>query len=554
MFGRRLLVSELRFLCDPSWRRFHSSIVSFNNNSNNIVISQLKYSHDPSNCILFRPVPQTIGKSPVHLSKRSSSSGSSSNSKSKNQKQRGRQSYRFIDQTRVRVSGGVGGNGSLSMYKIGRKHKKRPDGGHGGNGGSVVILADPNEQSLKWTQPHVIANAGSHGGNQEKHGRNGKNVILRVPCGVVVRRVLEPDEYWDFEKQQAQKLVQTYGTTSGDTYDDALNEELRAWQEERDDANKPQINDSDRRAGGYLASNDYDSDDEDDDLDFNDDNYYFNGNDDPDEDEYSYEHLPQAPDLSFTPWGEREKVEIADLNEPGSFIVVARGGRGGVGKSIFASRHGPLPPPHVLSQYAKPRNGETAMLELELKMIADIGLVGLPNAGKSSLLSAVSRASPYIAPYPFTTLNPLVGYIEYQDGFRVCAADIPGLIAGASEGRGRGHQFLRHLERTKALLYIMDAAAMDGRDPIEDFQTLLNELSAYGNGDLLNRKCLVVANKMDLLLKEERKEIIGLLQEKAVESGILMETNVLGISAGATGEGLAQLTKAIRNAVSQNKQ
>jgi GTPase len=189
------------------------------------------------------------------------------------------------------------------------------------------------------------------------------------------------------------------------------------------------------------------------------------------------------------------------------------------------------------------------MLELELKMIADIGFVGFPNAGKSSLLSAVSRATPHVAPYPFTTLNPLVGYIEYQDGYRVCAADVPGLIAGASEGRGKGHEFLRHLERTKALLYIVDAAAMDGRDPLSDFDTLVKELSAYGNGDMLNRKCLVVANKVDLLLNEEREEIIGLLQEKAISSGLLMEQNVVGISAGGTGEGLQQLTGAIRDAV-----
>jgi Obg family GTPase CgtA len=473
----------------------------------------------------------------------------SSNKTDKSRKQRGRQSYRFIDQTRVRVSGGVGGNGSLSIYKIGRKHKRRPDGGHGGNGGSVLIVADPNEQSLKWTKPHVIANPGSHGGNQEKHGKNGRNVILRVPCGVVVRRVLEADEYWDEELQQVCKIHQS--VTPEELEDEALEDEFRAWKVEMNASNKPKITDADRRAGGYLASNDYDSDSEDEDLD---ENFYIDGQDSTGQEDYSYEYIPEAPDMSYIPWGEREKVQIADLDKPGAHILVAKGGRGGFGSSVFASRHGALPPTHILSKYSKPREGETAMLELELKMIADIGLVGFPNAGKSSLLSAVSRATPYIAPYPFTTLNPLVGYIEYQDGFRVCAADIPGLIAGASEGRGKGHEFLRHLERTKALLYIVDAAGMDGRDPLTDFETLVNELSAYGNGDLLNRKCLVVANKVDLLLDEEREEIIGLLQEKASESGIIMEKSVLGISAGATGEGLPQLTSAIRDAVIQSSQ
>jgi len=142
-----------------------------------------------------------------------------------------------------------------------------------------------------------------------------------------------------------------------------------------------------------------------------------------------------------------------------------------------------------------------------------------------------------------------VGYIEYKDGFRVCAADVPGLIAGASEGRGQGHDFLRHLERTKALLYIVDAAGIDGRDPIEDFEVLVQELTAYGDGDMLSRRCLVVANKIDLLLEDERNEIFGRLQTRAEEVGIRMETDVIGISAGATGENLPFLTKSIRRTV-----
>ncbi|OEU13319.1 GTP-binding protein Obg/CgtA [Fragilariopsis cylindrus CCMP1102] len=350
----------------------------------------------------------------------------------KNKKQRGRKSYRFVDRTRLQLSGGSGGRGCTSMFHIGRKRKKKPDGGHGGNGGSILIIADPVEQSLRWTRPHVTAEAGAAGGSNAKYGRNGKNTIIRVPCGV-------------------------------------------------------------------------------------------------------------------------EKVEIADLDKPGSYVVIAKGGRGGYGNMTFASSNEPMPPPEVIAEYAEPDLGESCRIELELKLIADIGLVGFPNAGKSSLLSATSRATPYIAPYPFTTLNPLVGYIEYRDGFRVCAADVPGLIAGASEGKGKGHDFLRHLERTKALLYIVDAAGIDGRNPISDFEILMHELSAYGDGDMLNRRCLVVANKIDLLLKDEREEIYTRLQEKAEEAGIRMETNVIGISAGATGEGLPLLTKAIRDTVTSSE-
>ena len=179
-------------------------------------------------------------------------------------------------------------------------------------------------------------------------------------------------------------------------------------------------------------------------------------------------------------------------------------------------------------------------------MIADVGLVGYPNAGKSSLLASTSRATPHIAPYPFTTLNPLVGHIEYRDGFRVVMCDVPGLIAGASEGRGQGTDFLRHLERTKALLYVVDAAGVDGRDPGKDFGSLIHELSHYANGDMLQRKCLVVANKADLLHEEERQAVEETLREMAREAGLILEQDVFSISAGVTGEGLPHLTKSIR--------
>jgi GTP-binding protein len=458
--------------------------------------------------------------------------------KSKKLKGRGRQSYRFVDRTRVQVSGGSGGNGSTSMFHIGRKRKRRPDGGHGGNGGSIVIVADPSQQSLRWTRPHVTADAGSHGGSQGKNGRNGKNTILRVPCGVVVRQVLEYDEHYD---SKSKRIIKISHALADHTTNDEESSELHGGRSSLTTSSSfddyyPESGISQRQmqAGGYLASLDYDSDEED------------------TSEDYDYDDSSDTPIItptSVTAWGEREKVEIADLDKPGSHIVVATGGRGGYGNITFASTNGPLPPPEVFKEYAEPEAGVTCRLELELKLIADIGLVGFPNAGKSSLLSATSRATPYIAPYPFTTLNPLVGYIEYKDGFRVCAADVPGLIAGASEGKGKGHDFLRHLERTKALLYIVDAAGIDGRDPIEDFEVLIQELSAYRDGDMLNRRCLVVANKIDLLLEDEREEISSKLQEKAEEAGIRMETDVIRISAGATGEGLPSLTKAIRNTV-----
>jgi GTP-binding protein len=451
--------------------------------------------------------------------------------RTKQRRDSGRAAYRFVDRTRVHVSGGTGGKGSLSLHHMGRKHKKRPDGGHGGNGGSVVIVADPNEQSLRWTHPHIMAESGKHGSSQNMIGRKGKNTVLRVPCGVVVRRVLNYDEVWDEEAKMVEKIY----TEQTDIPEDSVSENYPI---KGPLPNQP-----------YLASNDYDSDED---------------SDDDDDEEYEgatlySDYLSEeeaasgdSSSLNFVAWGEREKVVVAELDEPGSFVVVARGGQGGKGSGAFATYHGPVPH-ELLSEHATPQEGESAYLELELKMISDLGFVGFPNAGKSSLLSAMSRASPHIAPYPFTTLNPLVGYIEYRDGFRVCAADIPGLIAGASEGRGRGHDFLRHLERTKALLYIVDAAGVDGRDPVDDFRILVDELAAYGDGSMLQREALVVANKVDLISPAKYEVVRNRLDDIVRDVGIHMHGEIMGISAGVTGEGLSTLSKAIRDVVQKSQ-
>lgn len=194
-------------------------------------------------------------------------------------------------------------------------------------------------------------------------------------------------------------------------------------------------------------------------------------------------------------------------------------------------------------------------MELELKLIADIGLVGFPNAGKSSLLRAISAATPAVAAYPFTTVHPMVGVVEYRDGERVLVADIPGLLEGASQGRGHGHEFLRHVERTKALAYMVDVAGVDSdgsesafrnRGPLRDLEVLAEELAAYGDGNLRERKAVVVGNKIDLLHHDKALEMEFLLQQRAEELGL--ESQVLMISAGVSGHGLAAFAKAIRDA------
>ena len=189
---------------------------------------------------------------------------------------------------------------------------------------------------------------------------------------------------------------------------------------------------------------------------------------------------------------------VQDLVAAGEQVIVARGGRGGLGNATLAERAR-----LGVSQEATPGGqGEQRRLRLELKLIADVGLVGFPNAGKSSLLARISTAHPKIAPYPFTTRYPVLGVVAAGEGRTFIACDIPGLIEGAHEGRGLGIQFLRHIERTRLLVHIIDMAAVDGRDPLEVFHQLIHELAAY-DASLPAKPQLVVANKMDLPQAQE---------------------------------------------------
>ena len=182
---------------------------------------------------------------------------------------------------------------------------------------------------------------------------------------------------------------------------------------------------------------------------------------------------------------------VADITSPGQRVVIAKGGAGGYGNVHFKSAVNQAPTEHTAGGPA-----EEMRLKLELKTIADAGLLGFPNAGKSSLLTAVSSATPKIASYPFTTLNPIVGTMVYPDFAKIRIADVPGIIEGASKGVGLGFAFLRHLERSHVLVYVIDMAGTDGREPWEDYRTLANEIAEY-NTELPTRPALVVANKMD---------------------------------------------------------
>lgn len=215
---------------------------------------------------------------------------------------------------------------------------------------------------------------------------------------------------------------------------------------------------------------------------------------------------------------------IADLTAAGQEAVIARGGRGGRGNSRFATAIHKAP---SMAENGEP--GEERWIRLELKLLADVGLVGFPNAGKSTLISRVSAARPKIADYPFTTLVPQLGVVLTRDKHSYVIADIPGLIEGAHAGAGLGHDFLRHIERNRVLLFILDAAQVDGRNVLEDYRVLRSELEAY-RPELMNRPYLIVANKMDL---PEAPENLRRLQE-------LHGNKVIGISA-VTGQGLSEL-------------
>ena len=196
---------------------------------------------------------------------------------------------------------------------------------------------------------------------------------------------------------------------------------------------------------------------------------------------------------------------LADIDEPGKEVVVAKGGAGGRGNARFATSVNQAPREHEPGQKVDPVD-----VELELKIVADIGFVGYPNAGKSTLLSDLTNANPKIGPYPFTTLNPVVGIMEYEDFKKITVADIPGLVDGAHRNVGLGHEFLRHIERTRMLVYVLDMGGTDGRNPIDDLHALQRELDLYSDG-LSARAKLIIANKIDM--EESEKNLEDLLKD-----------------------------------------
>lgn len=306
----------------------------------------------------------------------------------------------FVDEVKFFVKAGDGGNGCVSFLREKFVPKGGPNGGDGGRGGSVYLEADSGKQSLIdfRYRSHFKAERGGNGMGSDCHGRGGKDCIIQVPIGSVVK--------------------------------DAETDEV-----------------------------------------------------------------------------------LADLTEPGQRFLAAQGGRGGLGNTRFASSTNRTP------RKATPgTSGEECWLRLELKLLADVGLIGLPNAGKSTLLSKLSAANPKVAPYPFTTLEPQLGVLHFKIAEPCIIADIPGLIEGASQGVGLGHRFLRHIERTSILLHVIDASS---EDPLADYQVLATELAAYKE-ELTGRTRLIILNKIDNLFDEEQEAVKTLFTEQGMKDMLLI--------------------------------
>lgn len=385
----------------------------------------------------------------------------------------------FVDEVKIFARAGHGGKGCVAFHRETFVPKGGPSGGNGGRGGNVILQADHDLNNLiaQYYTPRLIAENGKPGLGKGMDGRAGKDLIVKVPCGTLV---------WKFAPDPSQG-------TPGETSDD--NEETRR-SFKLATAQRPVL----RRSAGVAAM------------------------------EIDLTKEPVNPEAS-NPDAAGELV--ADLVQHGGQFVLCQGGRGGLGNRNFATARRQTP------RFAQPGEpGGEGDFRLELRLIAEVGLVGYPNAGKSTLLSAISHARPKIAPYPFTTLHPQIGIVEYADFHRLTVCDVPGLIEGAHRNVGLGHAFLRHIQRCKILVLLLDMAGADGRAPWDDYHQLINELGLY-DPTLLDKPRLVVANKMDEPVAERN---LKRFKQK------VRKTRVLPIAA-AFGEGVEKFKDTIRDEV-----
>ena len=395
----------------------------------------------------------------------------------------------FIDEIKIYASAGHGGKGCVAFHREAYIAKGGPSGGNGGRGGSVILQADHDLNNLiaQYYQSRLIAEVGEPGLGKGMDGHAGKDLVIKVPCGTLVWRIAGGGR--PVEKVENEDEPSSLHSAAP-----------------RDEDEKPTFKTSAskrplfRRAGSELAQ----------------------------EVDLSQEGAGEAS-AGSSPKGEL----VADLTENGQQFVLCKGGRGGLGNRNFATAARQTP------RFAQPGEpGEEGDYLLELRIMAEVGLVGYPNAGKSTLLTAISKARPKVAPYPFTTLHPQIGIVEYADWHRLTVCDVPGLIEGAHKNVGLGHKFLRHIERCKILVLLLDMAGTDNRAPWDDYKQLLKELELYDPA-LLEKSRLVVANKMDEPVAEK-----NLKQFKKK----IRKVSLLPISA-AFDQGVEEFKKTIREAV-----
>jgi len=351
----------------------------------------------------------------------------------------------FVDSVKIVARAGHGGNGCVALLREAFRPKGGPCGGDGGRGGDIVLEAchDINNLIAQYYSPRIVAKNGLPGQGKGKTGKSGPTVVVKVPCGTTIWRLVDPE---------TARIQEAYQRGSDSGQEDLS--ELEASIEETG-ATDGMI----RHQGSERAV-------------------------EIDLEQNQEEETDSEPRL--------QKELAADLVEDGQRFVLCRGGKGGLGNQHFANSK------HQTPRFAQPgQPGDEGTFLLELRILAEIGLVGYPNAGKSTLLTAISKARPKIAPYPFTTLHPQIGVLEFSDYHRITVCDIPGLIDGAHQNVGLGHAFLRHIQRCRALVLLIDMAGTDARKPWDDFKQLRKELELY-DPKMLNKPYVVAANKMDM--------------------------------------------------------
>ncbi|HXI70624.1 MAG TPA: GTPase ObgE [Verrucomicrobiae bacterium] len=393
----------------------------------------------------------------------------------------------FIDEIKIYAQAGHGGKGCVAFHREAYITKGGPSGGNGGRGGSVILQADHDLNNLigQYYVPRLIAQVGEGGMGKGMDGHAGKDLIVKVPCGTLV---------WKIPSVTPTPVEEGSEDEDDDTGEDAGKNPLFST----GTSQRPVL----RATAGIRGM----------------------------EVDLSQEEEGEKTAI-ITPKGEL----VADLTQDGQQFVLCKGGRGGLGNRNFATAARQTP------RFAQPGEpGDEGNFLLELRIVAEVGLVGYPNAGKSTLLTAISRARPKVAAYPFTTLHPQIGILEYPDWKRLTICDVPGLIEGAHQNVGLGHKFLRHIQRCKILVLLLDMAGTDNRAPWDDYKQLLSELELY-DPSLLEKPRLVVANKMDEAVAEK-----NLKQFKTK----IKKVKVLPISA-AFDQGMEKFRETIRKEVEE---